>query len=56
MAELSILVSALNTPSDLVKNLVTRFGTVGGGDDERAVLRGIYADLLGSLSRDLFFA
>ncbi|KAG6355357.1 hypothetical protein INS49_003319 [Diaporthe citri] len=54
VAELSLLVSTLNSPSDLVENMVTRFGTVGG--DEQAVLRGNYADLLGSLSRDLFFS
>lgn len=54
VAELSILVSTLNTPSNLVANIVTRFGTVG--EDDRAVLRGNYTDLLCYLSRDLFFA
>ncbi|KAI7780384.1 hypothetical protein LA080_016108 [Diaporthe eres] len=55
VAELSILVLTLNSPSDLVENIVTRYGTVGG-HDERFVLRRNYADLLSSLSRDLFFA
>lgn len=54
VAELSILVSTLNTPFGLVENIVTRFGTVG--NDEHPVLRRNYAGLLGSLSRDLFFS
>lgn len=52
VAELATLVSTLNSPSDLVENIVTCFGTV----DEQAVFRENYANLLGALSQDLFFS